>query len=859
MKSLLLKLFVPICLVVLLVSEQAAAFTANDFDCAQQGGDAGTCFYEPCSSPGSTSTDTTTTGTGTSTPIATASSTPKNGESLGGVAGTGFTQAEIDKAKSAAHGGSFGGGSGFLATTYGPPWSALEGGGVTSTGLSLQGPDNSHGLPRYEIAVDPHVIPYGSLVTVWPNAVGWHGAFLAADTGGAIIGHHVDVYDWSGDGTKNTFSATNAKVEPYTGSLASDPTASATDTSAAGTANEPSCCPGSTSTATPAPAVSGNLDISQIVSKYNLQSAIIEEQGGNTIASYQSDQPPSTPASTMKLIIVDTLLRSGISLDKTVRVDPSLVYSTGNPKDLKAGDTTTLRNAMQLTFEISSNTGANVLMQAMGGVDAFTQKAQSYGYTHTDVKGYYSPANDGVNKSTIGDEADAMNHILSTSGGDYGTAQNALQYASQNDNYYSVNDAYNKWAGTSTVAGNVGDFKINGKDYIIGVYINGDDSSSQIKSDIQNSSADLASAVQGSSDSQSGAASAGTSCCSSNNENVPAGTLPSFIPEPYNGAFTQGANNHNVAPALVAALFSEEHGLGGSETDPNTSSLPAAWARFVKGQPDPNSGWASSSSGAEGPFQFLPSTFTGLGYDISKINDLVTSADAAAKYAQSDGATKDKPESTWSSFIFSYNHASWYVTAVLKYYDYYNSQPASTPGPSTPISPASTSGCASGSAIQQQVVTIAQQELALWNSGQMTPGFRANSADSFSKYSENQNQLWCADFVSWVYNQAGSPLQSPSWRISYVPTLQTDAQAGQQGMHWHTNGDGYTPQPGDIAVYGGGHTNILVSVSGTTTTYIGGDQDAGADPANYPGKSKVSTETGSGYYSNGITGYVSLD
>jgi|GEM_PF-1495707 len=855
MKNLLLKLFVPICLVVLLVSEQAAAFTPNDFDCAQQGGAGGTCFYEPCSSPGSGTTTTAPASTGTSTPIATSSSTPKNNESLGGVAGTGFTQSEIDKAKSAGHGSSFGGGSGFLATTYGPPWSALEGGGVTSTGLSLKGPDNSHGLPRYEIAVDPHVIPYGSLVTVWPNAVGWHGAFLAADTGGAIVGHHVDVYDWSGDGTKNSFSANNAKVEPYTGSTASGP--AATNPSAPAASSEPSCCSSSTSTTTPAPAVSGTLDISQIVAKYNLQSAIIQEQGGGVIASYKSDQPPSTPASTMKLIIVDTLLRSGISLDKTVRVSSGLVYATGNPKDLKAGDTTTLSNAMQLTFEISSNTGANVLMQAMGGVTTFTQKAQAYGYTHTDVKGYYSPANDGINKSTIGDEADAMNHILSTSGSDYGTAQNALQYASQNDNYYKVNDAYNKWAGTSTVAGNVGDFKINGKDYIIGVYINGDDGSSKIQADVQNSSADLASAVQGSSDSQSGAASAGTSCCSSTNENVPAGTLPSFIPEPYNGAFTQGANNHNVAPALVAALFSEEHGLGGSETNPDTSTLPAAWARFVKGQPDPNSGWASSSSNAQGPFQFLPSTFTGLGYDISKINDLVTAADAAAKYAQSDGATKDKPESTWNSFIFSYNHASWYVTAVLKYYDYYNSQPASTPGPSTPVgTPASgASGCASGSAIQQQVVTIAQQELALWNSSKMSPGFRANLADSFSKYSQNRDELWCADFVSWVYNQAGSALQSPNYDISYVPNLQSAAQAGKQGLHWHTNGDGYTPQPGDIAIYGGAHTNILVSVSGSTTTYIGGDQ---AGPS-FPDGSKVSTETGSGYYSNGITGYVSLN
>src|ERR1700693_355362 len=54
---------------------------------------------------------------------------------------------------------------------------------------------------------------------------------------------------------------------------------------------------------------------------------------------------------------------------------------------------------------------------------------------------------------------------------------------------------------------------------------------------------------------------AGSNGCSASTSSVsvPAGTLPSFIPEPYNGAFTQGANNNKVAPALVAAIFSEEH------------------------------------------------------------------------------------------------------------------------------------------------------------------------------------------------------------------------------------------------------------------------------------------------------------
>jgi 3D (Asp-Asp-Asp) domain-containing protein len=194
-----------------------------------------------CSSTGTDSTP-------VSGSVVNQSGTPKNGQSLGGVAGTGFTQAEVDQAKAAnsSH-PNFSGANDFNVTTYGPPWDSVEGGGTTSTGLPLSGPDNGHGRPRYEIAVDPSVIPYGSLVTVWPNAVNWHGAFLAADTGGAINGHHVDVYDWSGDGTKDSFSRTGGKVEPYTGSL-TDP--GSTGTTGSDTGSTAACC-SSASSVTP--------------------------------------------------------------------------------------------------------------------------------------------------------------------------------------------------------------------------------------------------------------------------------------------------------------------------------------------------------------------------------------------------------------------------------------------------------------------------------------------------------------------------------------------------------------------------------------------------------------------------------
>jgi hypothetical protein len=164
-------------------------------------------------------------------------------------------------------------------------------------------------------------------------------------------------------------------------------------------------------------------------------------------------------------------------------------------------------------------------------------------------------------------------------------------------------------------------------------------------------------------------------------------------------------------------------------------------------------------------------------------------------------------------------------------------------------------GSASGlSATRQNVVCIAEKELALWKS---KPGYPhpAYSKTGYLKYSQGRSEEWCADFASWVYNQASDPLQPPpNWNIAYVPNIQA---VGEQGgsFHWHPKSSNYTPKPGDLAIHGANHVNIYISSSGDNTQYIGGDQGDGP----YPGGSIVSIESGNGYYDNGITGYVSPD
>ena len=56
-----------------------------------------------------------------------------------------------------------------------------------------------------EIAVDRGELSLRSYYHVWPNPLQSHGAFLAGDTGGAIIGRHIDTYDWKGHADQDTW------------------------------------------------------------------------------------------------------------------------------------------------------------------------------------------------------------------------------------------------------------------------------------------------------------------------------------------------------------------------------------------------------------------------------------------------------------------------------------------------------------------------------------------------------------------------------------------------------------------------------------------------------------------------------
>jgi hypothetical protein len=91
-------------------------------------------------------------------------------------------------------------------------------------------------------------------------------------------------------------------------------------------------------------------------------------------------------------------------------------------------------------------------------------------------------------------------------------------------------------------------------------------------------------------------------------------------------------------------------------------------------------------------------------------------------------------------------------------------------------------------------------------------------------------EAWCADFVSWVYKQAGAPFSGGTdggWRIASTHAL---ADYWKKNGVWIQNprrpvpvNDPRSPQPGDVVLYPG-HTNIVASYDGKTVKTVGGNQ-----------------------------------
>ncbi len=159
----------------------------------------------------------------------------------------------------------------------------------------------------------------------------------------------------------------------------------------------------------------------------------------------------------------------------------------------------------------------------------------------------------------------------------------------------------------------------------------------------------------------------------------------------------------------------------------------------------------------------------------------------------------------------------------------------------------STGGCSSTitGTVREKIVKIAEQEYNLYKDGSLKPG------TDFTKYTGGTQDQWCAWFVSWVYKQADVPLSSSDeGRVPLVAKIQSIGEENGS-FQYHKNDGSYIPQPGDLAIYGAEHVNIVVSIDGST---IGGNE--GGESYSYYDSSRVNKTVGNGYSST-ATGYVS--
>lgn len=126
----------------------------------------------------------------------------------------------------------------------------------------------------------------------------------------------------------------------------------------------------------------------------------------------------------------------------------------------------------------------------------------------------------------------------------------------------------------------------------------------------------------------------------------------------------------------------------------------------------------------------------------------------------------------------------------------------------------------------QRVIEIARGEL----------GYR-ESGNNIQKYSPavpglewSQGQPWCATFTCWVFLQAGG---RPNEDFPLTAScLQQVAWGRQRGRIYST------PRVGDLALFGPGggtHVEIVVGVSGSTITTIGGNTSGSWDGAYWNG------------------------
>ncbi|MGH9091666.1 MAG: CHAP domain-containing protein [Acidimicrobiales bacterium] len=117
-----------------------------------------------------------------------------------------------------------------------------------------------------------------------------------------------------------------------------------------------------------------------------------------------------------------------------------------------------------------------------------------------------------------------------------------------------------------------------------------------------------------------------------------------------------------------------------------------------------------------------------------------------------------------------------------------------------------------------------------------------------------RSEEWCADFAAWVWQQAGAEV---TFHFATGDLSSASASFYEWGLAhgtWHPVGSGYTPQPGDVAVYGLDTTTVVAAHVAVVTGYTAGNR--GPDVVNGDGDHTgfSAVEVGTDQYQADTTG-----
>jgi hypothetical protein len=140
------------------------------------------------------------------------------------------------------------------------------------------------------------------------------------------------------------------------------------------------------------------------------------------------------------------------------------------------------------------------------------------------------------------------------------------------------------------------------------------------------------------------------------------------------------------------------------------------------------------------------------------------------------------------------------------------------------------------SPLRGRIVTVAESQV----------GYRTDPPDTYcNKYSAywasgtndcgngNLVEEWCADFATWVWQQAGANVTYQYVNGDLNSSSASFYEWGVAHGTWHPVGSGYIPQPGDVVVYGLDVANLVAQHDAIVVSYTSGDR--GPDAVNGDG------------------------